>query len=221
MAISDTYNSRSVLLQTTTASGGASLTMPKDQTSVSFSNNLQLTGNDWQKRTNVKRNFYNRRVSQNYEFVSAYDAFEFLSFFEARKGRYEAFYLPLWLFNFTPSDAGTSTTDVKFLQSERKSFFSATGFTHAQTTRRNLLIVDNLLATRNYREITGVVNVGASTATGYDTLRLDSAVTYTVDSLFTEVLLVRFANDEMEVIPVRGGNYEIRCDFIELQGVEN
>lgn len=221
MAISDTYNSRSVLLQTTTASGGASLTMPKDRTSVSFSNNLQLTGHDWQKRTNVKRNYFNRRISQNYEFVSAYDVFEFLSFFEARKGRYEAFYLPLWLFNFTAADAGTSTTTLNILQSERRSFFSASGFTVNQISRKNLLIVDDLLSTRNYREITGLSNVGASTSTGYDSLTLDSAITYTIDSLITEVLLVRFASDEIEVTPIRGGNYQIQCDFIELQGVEN
>ena len=220
MAISDTYNSRTVLLQTTTASGGASLTMPKDQTQVDFSNNLQLIGHDWQKRESIKRNYFNRRIKQSYEFVSAYDAFEFLSFFEARKGRYEAFYLPLWLFAFTPCTAGTSTTALSILQSERRSFFSATGFTASQISRKNLLIVDNLLGTRNYREITGLANIGASTAKGYDTLTLDSAVTYTINSLITEVLLVRFATDELELSPVVGGNYQINLEFMELQGVE-
>ena len=82
------------------------------------------------------------------------------------------------------------------------------------------MIVDNLLATRNYREITGIANVGASTAKGYDTLTLDSAVTYTINSLITEVLLVRFATDELELSPVVGGNYQINLEFMELQGVE-
>ena len=208
MAMSDTFEGLPVFLQTVSSV----INLPVSPVTVGISNSYQMIGKNWQRKESENRQYLNRIVTQTYMFESIFDAFEMKNFFTARKGSYDRFFVPIWLYNYASPSTQSSTTSLKINIGLRNDFISSNNITY-----KNLLIFeDNLGSTRQYSRINSLT--AATGTTGYDTATLKQAVTVKRDSLITEVMLCLFAVDEMTIQAVKGGMYSIETSFMELQG---
>ena len=208
MAISDTFGTLPVLLQTVSGV----VNMPVTPVSIGVSNHYQTIGKAWQKKQSEKRQYVNRVLSQRYMFESIQDAFEFKNFFTARQGSYDRFFVPTWLNSYQSSSTQASTTSLNVIIGNRDSFISSNNIQY-----KNILVLeDNLGSSRQYSRITACT--AATGTVGNDVLTLNAAVSVKRDSIITPVLFCRFAVDEMTIEAVKGGMFSIETSFVEVQG---
>ena len=208
--MSDTFGSLPVFLQTVSSV----INLPVTPISIGVSNAYEITGKEWQKKSEEKRQYVNRVLTQKYMFESIQDAFEMKNFFTARKGMYDKFFAPTWLYNYSSASTQATTTSLKVNIGQRDAFISTNNIQY----KNILALEDNLGSSRQYSRITAVTE--ASGTTGHDVLTLNAAVSVKRESLITGVIFCRFAVDEMTIEAVKGGMYSIETSFIELQGGE-
>ena len=77
-AISTTYSGFPVLIHTDT--GLSQLNLPVSSLAIDSGNAFETIGKVWQKRDNVKRKYYNRKITQKYIVTSQADIQDFVDF---------------------------------------------------------------------------------------------------------------------------------------------
>ena len=210
-AISTTYAGFPVLIHTDDDLG--QLNLPVSKTILNIGNEFETIGKAWQKRDNVKRKYYNRRIKQTYIVDSPDQITDFTDFFVDREGRYKQFFAPTWVLSLTPCETVSSSATLKVNQADRDEFYSSYNI-----VRKDVIIFENNLgSTGQYRKIASVTR-GLDSGVSYDTITFDSAVNANPNSLITEIMWTFFGSDELTVTSIGNGRYRLTITLDEFQG---